>query len=129
MATENVFGTISGEFSEAVATQYLIAKLDTTANEFGIADTAATDIMVGVFQNTGDDGDSCSIAVLGIAKVLIGTGGVSKGERLTCEAGGSAITTTTLDDLVLGIAMEDGDDGDVIPVFLTPGMVYHLGAT
>jgi hypothetical protein len=129
MSAENPVLVMSGEFSEAVSTQYLIAKMTSTENEFGIADDADVDVIIGVFQNTGADGGACSIAVLGVSKVKLGTGGCSIGSYLTCESGGKAIVTATLDDFVVGRALKAGDADDIVPILLTPGNEYHFGAT
>ena len=124
MSAENVLLARSMEFAEDVSTQYLIAKNASGVNEAGIADTAASDVIIGVFQNTGSDGAACSVAMVGVSKVKLGTGGASKNAFLTCEAGGKAVATTTLDDYVLGIALEAGDADDIIPVLLVPGTKY-----
>ena len=128
MATENVFLAISGEFSEAVATQYLVAKNATTANEYGISKDKAADSIVGVFQNTGPDGGACSIAVLGITKIKTG-GAIAKGARVAPHTDGTGITTTTKNNRVVGIAMETGGTDDIIPLLLTPGNTYHVGVS
>lgn len=49
----------------------------------------------------------------GTAKVKCG-GSVSAGDQLTTDSAGKAVTTTTSDDYVFGLALQDGDANDVI---------------
>lgn len=49
----------------------------------------------------------------GTSKVILG-GTVSAGDQLTTDSAGEAIVTTTSDDYVFGLALEDGVDGDII---------------
>ena len=123
MATVSNQQVASFEAGEAVATKYLLARVDTSGpNEVAIAD-AVTEVPVGVFLTTADAaGDAVPVVISGIAKVLCGDT-VAKGDKLTAESGGRAVPSTTDEDNVWGTALEAGDDGDIIPMLVTPGAV------
>lgn len=114
---------VSFEASEVMATNYIAVKADTGANQVGIGD-AGTDNLIGISQDTvATANTSVSVAINGIAKAKVGTGGVSKYDKLTAESGGKLVTTTTSGHKVVGLAMEAGDANDIIPVLLTPGKI------
>lgn len=121
MAVSNPKNVFSFTAEEAIATQYLIAKVGASADGVGIADTPNTDIQIGIMQDTADSGDSVSVATSGISKVKVGTGGVTKGEKLMAESGGTAITGTT-GKACIGIALETGAASDIIPCLVVPEM-------
>lgn len=120
MATENPKSVESREASETIAVNLLL-KEDTGANEVGVADSATADAPAGVSRHAAVDGDAIAVATEGTVKVKVGTGGVSKGDKLTAESGGTAITTTTDTHNVWGIAQAAGDASDIIPMKLTLG--------
>lgn len=80
------------------------------------ADVPGENIM-GVIQNKPQAGANANLEVAmphggATAKVLAG-GSISAGAELTTDGNGEAIATTTEDDYVFGVALEDADDGDV----------------
>lgn len=98
--------------------------------KFGAADgavipaAAATDLLVGV---SGDIdaaiGERCDVHMLGcIADVEYG-GTVARGDLLTADASGRAITTTTAANRYIGIAEVSGVVGDIGSVVISPGLI------
>ena len=61
------------------------------------------------------------IRFLGIARVLVGTGGFSKGARLTNNTSAAFVTQATAGGPVAGVALEAGVAGGYAEVLLTPG--------
>lgn len=85
--------------------------------------SAATDKMVGLMQNASSAAeDVVEVAVSGGAKGLAG-GTIAMGDLLTANSDGELIATTTEDDRVIGIAMQDAVDGDIFAVKISQGIV------
>jgi hypothetical protein len=81
------------------------------------ADVPGENIM-GAIMNKPQAGAGANVEVAmphggGTAKVKLG-GSVSAGDQLTTDSAGKAIVTTTSDDYVFGLALQDGDANDVI---------------
>lgn len=96
------------------AKQFYIMKCS-AAGEITIA-SAATDFLIGTLTNKPKLGENGSVSLrnaCGTAKVVAG-GNITLGAKLTSDANGKAIVTTTGNDLILGYAMQTGVDGDVI---------------
>ena len=95
------------------------------ANDFGVAiAAAAADKVFGVTLPliTVAIGDSVEVAHDDIADVVLG-GTVTRGDLLTSDANGAAITATAAAGTnirVIGIALVSGVAGDIIPVLLNP---------
>ena len=87
------------------------AKLD--SNGKAVLSAAGTDRTVGTIEEPGASGAALAVALDGCPQVLI-AGTVAEGDRLTSDANGKAITTTTSGNYVFGEAMEEGVAGDVI---------------
>lgn len=73
--------------------------------------------IVGAIQNKPQAGANANVEVAmphggGTAKVISG-GSISAGNELTTDGDGKAIATTTEDDYVFGVALEDADSGDI----------------
>jgi surface antigen len=106
----------------ADALPYTIAKWGATTTDVTGA-TAATDRICGVFTEVGAKvGEIVDVVHDGRPGVKLG-GTVALGDKLTTNASGQAIATTTAGNRVLGVADSDGVSGDVIPVLLTIGDV------
>lgn len=78
--------------------------------------TAATDLLFGVLNNQPKAGETADVFARngqGTFKVVLG-GTVTLGDKLTSDANGAAITTTTSGNQVLGYAQESGVVGQVI---------------
>lgn len=96
---------------------FYIVKL-TAANTVNLAAAATDAAIMGVINRKPAAAVGANIEVLlrtgaGTGKVILG-GTVSRGDRLTTNASGQAITTTTAANEVIGMAIEAGVSGDVI---------------
>lgn len=105
----------AGDYSEK---QYFIAwvanGIATLADD---ADVPGENIM-GAIMNKPQAATGANVEVAmphggGTAKVKCG-GTIAAGDQLTCDSAGKAVATTTSDDYVFGLALEDGDANDVI---------------
>lgn len=67
------------------------------------------------------EGGVVNVRVLGIAPVMLGTGGAAPGDRLVSAADGKAILGTAAANFVAGVALQTGSAGTIIDVLLTPG--------
>ena len=80
--------------------------------------------MIGILHNTPATGDEAVVILRngqGTAKIILGIGGCTYGSKLTSDAFGTAIITTTAGDECIGTALEAGNAGDVVEILLTVG--------
>lgn len=96
--------------------QYRICKV-TAQNTVNLA-SAATDVLAGVINNApiAGTGSNVDVRMRGQGashKVILG-GTVTIGAKLTADANGAAVATTTSGDQVVGIALMAGVSGDII---------------
>ena len=107
----------------------IVAGEDLSSHQFGIVQLdatgqvekgeGATDLLVGVLQNTPESGQMATVKIGGTAKVKIGAGGgIAVGAWVTSDASGLGLATTTDTNIVIGRALEAGDAGDIIEVQL-----------
>lgn len=82
--------------------------------------TAATDKFAGVLQNKPKIGEAAAYRSVGTSKVVVdGTTPIAVGDRITSDANGKGIKTTTDTDNTIGTAMEAASaDGSIIEVQL-----------
>ena len=98
----------------------------TAGDTVTVADAGATStsIVLGVAQQRVATADINSMGVdvriLGISKVVLGTGGGAFGDLVQSDAAGKAVVTTTAGDRVAGRLLQGGVAGDVVDVLLTP---------
>ena len=103
-----------------VTTLYKAMQLSTDRNEVELA-IADSDYVIGISQQTtSQDDEAVQLKRNGYTLASVGTGDWTKGAKLTPEAGGSLIVTTTAADLVCAIAMEIATDGEFGEVLLLP---------
>lgn len=104
-------------------------KLD-AAGTVGIADTAGSDLVIGICVDGGAaSGDPVSVCVQGACKALAGEG-VNEWAALTCEAGGDLIATTTPGDYLAGSALEAAAaDGDYIWILVGGGHARYAATS
>ncbi|SDP33350.1 hypothetical protein SAMN04487914_10895 [Arthrobacter sp. ok909] len=98
------------------ALQYKAVKLDSTGKV--VAATAATDVILGVLDNTPVSGELASIWLRtsnGTFKVKLG-GTVAVGDAVTSNGSSAGITTTTAGNQIIGYAVQAGVSGDIIEV-------------
>lgn len=118
-------GTFKAYDDDLVDKQFRFAKLTST----GIVDfaVAATDKILGVINNHPNAATGADVEVIvgGEAKIKL-AGTVSAGDRLTSDAAGEAVAMTPGNTTVNysgGIALEDGEDDDIIRMLVTPAVV------
>lgn len=97
--------------------QYYIVKVDTSNAQSVVLAAAGTDPIVGVLQNKPAAGKMANVQILGTAKVIAG-GSVTRGDLVTSDSNGKAVTTTTNKDVILGRALDTAASGDVFEVQL-----------
>lgn len=118
MATENIGNTQTGIAGESMtAKQHYIVQLDASGNiEVG---EGATDLLVGVLQNTPAAGEAAVYAYTGTAKVKCG-GTITPGAWVTSDGNGKAIATTTDKNIVIGryLGTANTADGDIAEIQL-----------
>lgn len=99
--------------------QFYLAELDADG-KVSLAN-AATDILIGTIVDGGTaSGDQVAIRLSGGTHRVILGGSVNEGARLTSDANGKAVVTTTEDDAVFGQAIEAGAANDIIEL-VSPG--------
>jgi len=123
MSTEHIGQTRSAVAGESMTDkQHYIVQLD-AAGKIEVGE-GATDLLVGVLQNTPAAGEQAVYAFTGTAKVKAG-GTVGVGAWVTSDTGGKAVATTTDGDVVIGryLGTAAAADGDLIEVQLG---IQHL---
>jgi hypothetical protein len=107
-----------------------IVKHDASDNTV-VTSALATDEHLGVSTFVGADpanqDNTVDVVLMGIAEVKLG-GTVTRGDKLTSDAYGRAITATTEGQRVVGIAMKSGIVDDIQPVFLAPSVFAVSGS-
>ncbi|MDR1008021.1 MAG: DUF2190 family protein [Campylobacteraceae bacterium] len=84
--------------------------------DYTLAHASAGSYAVGVSEGTAKAGERIDVMHLGIAEVIVGTGGVSAGGAVESDANGKAVA---LDEgIALGIALESGAVGDIISILI-----------
>lgn len=99
--------------------QYRFVKV-TGAKTAGLAVGADNEIVVGVMQNKPQvTGQAATVAIRGVVSVQVGAD-VDAGESVMTDDAGRATPATLPDDAnkVLGVALESGVSGTIIPVLL-----------
>lgn len=103
--------------------QFLIVKSNTAVEDGMVLASAATDEFIGVSMDKPASGEWGAVAMMskgGKAPVRYG-GTVARGDKLTSNASGQAIATTTAGNKVLGLAVKAGVSGDIGEVDLGAG--------
>lgn len=103
--------------------QYKAVQVSTTDWKVAVMSNAnAPEVPIGILQNDPDaDGKPADVAILGVCKAECG-GTVTSGDNIGVNNAGEIISdaeTTTSSDLYhIGVALEDGVDGEVISIAL-----------
>ncbi len=98
-------------------------------NHIDLTPAANGDLVLGVVMDNLDaakvvEGGAVDVRIMGIAAVVLGTGGAGPGGRLVTAPDGKAILGTTAANFVAGIALQTGTAGAIIDVLLTPGVKW-----
>ena len=104
------------------AAQFLIVASDTSNDLAIVKAAAATDPIVGVLQSKPKAGAAAVVRHIGTTKVVCG-GTITRGDKVTSDGNGKAVTTTTSGNQVVGRALQSGVSGDVIEILL---MIHTL---
>ena len=119
---DKTLGLIKTYIAEADAAAFLIAKPG-TADGSVVPATAATDKLMGTYNNLGaENGKPCDLIKGGIGTVKLG-GTVDAGDALTPDANSKAIATTTAGNRIIGFAEIAGVADDEIPYLFAPGQL------
>ena len=118
-------GLIKSYNAESAINPYTIVKFG--ANDLGVVSAAAaTDKLVGVSREFGTaSGEPVDVIHDGITYVKLG-GTVARGDFLTSDATGQAITAAPgvgVNNRIIGYARQSGVVGDVIDVVIEPGSI------
>lgn len=93
-----------------------------TVNASGLAVLpAAGAFCVGVTTSKAASGAACPFQQLGIAQVIIGTGGLTAGQKVSASAAGEAILAT-IGHFTQGVCVVGGTAGQVASVLLIPNV-------
>ena len=127
MAWGGSYTTIPGVVATATfaSKQYYVVKASSTAGEVKVADTAASDHVLGIIQNDAAAAQEAEVACAGVAKAAA-EASVAYGDALTTSSTGRVKTTTTDGDQIVGIALAASSSaGDVIPVLISLYKFYE----
>lgn len=103
--------------------QYFFVKVDSSGNA-ALAGGGTSEVVLGVLQNKPQvAGQAATVAVSGVSRVVLGTGGITAGTAVKVDANGNAVAVGTLaTDLaagvVVGVALKSGAAGAIVPVAL-----------
>jgi len=109
----------------AAAVAYRFCAIGTTQNHIDLTPTLAQQVLGVVMDNMDAskvvEGGVVDVRIMGIAPVMLGTGGAAPGDRVVSGVDGKAILGTAAANFVAGIALQTGSAGTIIDVLLTPG--------
>lgn len=97
------------------AAQYLAVKQTTTPRQVNLASTGG-EAIAGILQNTPGANQAAAIIQRGIARAVIGAGGVTAGDQLQTEATTGKLITKVSTNVVVGVAIETVAAGGVATV-------------
>lgn len=101
------------------AKQFFIVKVDVSNDHSVVLAAAGTDPIVGVLQNKPKAAQAALVRFLGTTKVVAG-GTVTRGDLVTSDSAGKAVTTTTNKDVAIGRALVSAVAGDIFEILLAP---------
>jgi len=111
---------VAGADLSASTNQFCFVKPD-GVNDFSvILCAAATDVPIGVLQDTPSLGQAATVESIGISKVIAG-GTITVGQEVGTDASGHAVPLTPGTDttkFVVGRALQSAVAGDIFSVFL-----------
>ena len=126
MAYENIGNGQESFTAEAAmsSTDYRFVKLGTDAEQVNMC--GAGELAIGIRRNSPAINKPVEVVLPGnIAKLTLGSGGATKGCYLKSDAAGAGVATTTDRDIVCAIALEAGDDTEVISVLVIIDTLSH----
>lgn len=108
-------GAITAIANEAITAGDCLKLVAVTGVEtfrLGVADTAASDIIIGVAEEDVASGAYFQFQPNGLVGSVRAGDTITLGASLTCESGGGAVVTTTVGDYLLGTALQAATDGN-----------------
>lgn len=102
------------------AAEFIIVAVDLSNDNSIVAAAASTDPIVGVLQNKPKAGVAAVVRMGGTSKVIAG-GTITRGDWVTSDASGHAVTTTTNNAQVIGRALMSAVSGDILEVMMSVG--------
>jgi hypothetical protein len=115
----------------------LVAGEDLTSSHFCAVDVEVStghvilptkgERVIGVIQNKPDDGESATIVVTGVTKMLVGVGGIVAGNNVTADDDGTVIQAES-GDRCLGVALSTNVEGALGTVLLLNGGATVAGS-
>lgn len=100
------------------AAEYLIVAVDASNDNSVVAAASNTGPIVGVLQNKPKAGAAAVVRWGGSSKVIAG-GTITRGDLVTSDSSGHAITTTTNKDVILGRALSSAVASDIVEIALS----------
>lgn len=101
----------------ATTNLYCIVKVDVSNDQSIVLAAASTDPIVGVLQNLPKAKAAALVRHAGTTKVYAG-GTITRGDTVTSDSSGHAVTTTVNKDRQLGIALSSAVSGDIVEILL-----------
>ncbi len=99
------------------------------ANDYDVLQSAGAttaDKSIGITTEVASaSGERCDVILAGVADLKLG-GTVARGDPITSDASGNGVTAAPgagTNNRIVGFALISGVSGDIIPVFMSPGMV------
>ena len=100
--------------------KYTVVKLDTNGNAVPV--TASTDVSYGILLNDPKQGQAARIGIDGVVKLRLGAT-VAAGALVAFDTAGKGKAPAT-GNRVIGVAVQGGVNGDIIPVQVSFGSQY-----
>lgn len=110
--------TLTSTNDLSLKTLYIV-KVDTANDHACVLASAGTDPIVGVLQNKPKAGSGALVRFIGTSKVIAG-GTITRGDLVTSDANGKAVTTVTNKDVAIGRALVSAVLNDILEIHLAP---------
>ena len=117
MATFNPLPPISLDAAADYRTTGQFRFVDVDSNGRAVKVATAGAYGIGILMNNPNQYEAAEVAYAGVAKVVVGSGGVTAGNVLQSDANGAAIAASD-EDYCLAKALETGAAGSIISVLL-----------
>jgi len=104
------------------STDYRFVKSSTSEDHKALACSTGEEA-IGVRINSPADDLPVDIVILGTAKLTIGSGGCTAGDKLKSDGNAAGVTASTTADYYCAKALQDASEDDVIEVLLVNGFI------
>lgn len=113
-------GGIIARLAASTVLQYRVVSIDANGK---FTYPTASSLPFGVSLGAANAGDSLDVQYSDIAEIEVGTGGVTLDSYVKAGTDGRIVTASTTGDKIIGLPLESGVAGDIIPVLLTRAKV------